>query len=181
MPVSDEPFTLDLLYSTIEQHLQANLPGVETVAAWPNIENHIPLPAVFLELADFESGQDIGTGETVLACKFEARIVVDVLRENHQRQAVQLASQLAVLLRLQTWGLPVEPAELVQAMQDWTKPELDGYTVWLVEWTQQIYLGTEQWPWPNLPPGTLVFAFTPTTGPGNEGEYFPPDSLEPPA
>ena len=155
--MSDEPFSLEQLFGAIEQHLQVNLPGVEMVAVWPDLsgKHHIPLPAVFLEMAEFEPGQDIGTGETVLVCKFEARIIVDVLHDHHPRQAVQLATQLAVLLRAQTWGLEVEPAEFVQAVQDWTRPELDGYTVWLVEWNQQIYLGTEQWPWPDDQPGEL--------------------------
>jgi hypothetical protein len=59
--------------------------------------------------------------------------------------------------------LAVEPAEFIQASQDWTKPELDGYTVWVVEWTQQIYLGEIEWRWPDEPPGTLLFAIHPGT------------------
>ncbi|WP_350649064.1 hypothetical protein [Pseudomonas sp. HY13-MNA-CIBAN-0226] len=177
--MSDEPFSLEQLFEAVEQHLQVNLPGVEMVAVWPDLttEQHIPLPAVFLELAEIEPGQDIGTGETALVCKFEARIVVDVIKAHHQRQAAYLATQLAVLLHAQTWGLEVEPAEFVQALQDWTRPELDGYTVWLVEWTQTVYLGTEEWPWPDEPPGTLVFGFNQDTGPGHEGEYVAPEDL----
>ena len=155
----DEPFNLELLYHAVEQHLKANLPGVLTVSAWPNIQDRIALPAVFLELAEIEPGVDIGTGETTLVCKFEARIIVDPIRPFHQQQAVQLATQLAVILRAQTWGLEVEPAEFVQALQDWTQPALDGYTVWLVEWTQQVYLGPQEWPWPDQPPGSLLFGF----------------------
>lgn len=157
--MSDEPFSLDQLYRAVEQHLEINLPGVQTVTAWPKISDRIALPAVFLELAEMEPGTEIGTGETSLVCKFEARIIVDPIKPHHHQQAVQLATQLAVVLRAQTWGLGVEPAEFVQALQDWTRPELDGYTVWLVEWTQQIYLGAEQWPWPDEPPGSLWFGF----------------------
>ncbi|MEB0223585.1 hypothetical protein [Pseudomonas sp. 10S4] len=157
--MSDEPFSLDQLYQAVEQHLTKHLPGVRAVTVWPNISDRVALPAVFLELAEIEPGQDIGTGETTLVCKFEARIIVDPIKPHHQRQAVQLATQLAVLLRAQTWGLPVDPAEFVQAQQDWTQPALDGYTVWLVEWTQQVYLGPEEWPWPDQPPGTLLFGF----------------------
>ena len=177
--MSDESFSLEQLFEGVEQHLQINLPGVEMVAAWPDLSSrqHIPLPAVFLELAEVEPGQDIGTGETTVVCKFEARIVVDVIRDHHQRQAVHLATQLAVLLRAQTWGLEVEPAEFVQAVQDWTRPELDGYTVWLVEWTQTVYLGAEEWPWPDEPPGTLVFGFNHETGPGHEGDYIAPEDM----
>lgn len=169
--MSDEPFSLDQLYRAVEQHLVINLPGVHTVTAWPKISDRIALPAVFLELAEMEPGIEIGTGETSLVCKFEARIIVDPIKPHHHQQAVQLATQLAVVLRAQTWGLGVEPAEFVQALQDWTRPELDGYTVWLVEWTQQVYLGPEEWPWPDEPPGSLLFDIEPGDGP------FKPEDL----
>ena len=171
--MADEPFSLDQLYQAIEQHLVSHLPGVQTVSAWPQIEDRIALPAVFLELAEIEPGVDIGTGETTLVCKFEARIIVDPIRPLHQQQAVQLATQLAVILRAQTWGLEVEPAEFVQALQDWTQPALDGYTVWLVEWTQQVYVGPEEWPWPDQPPGKLLFGFNEDVKP----DFVPAEDL----
>lgn len=163
--MSDEPFSLDQLYRAIEQHLQSYLPGIKAVTAWPNIKDRIALPVVFLEMAEIEPGTDIGTGETTLVCRFEARIIVDPIKPQHCQQAAHLAAQLAVLLRMQSWGLPVEPAEFTQAMQDWTKPELDGYTVWLVEWTHQLYLGVEEWPWPDEPSGSLVVGVDPGDGP----------------
>ena len=176
--MSEQPLSLDVLYQAIEQQIQQHLPGVELVSFWPNIDNHIPLPAVFLDIGEINPGQDIGTGETTLTITFEARVIVDVIRADHYRQAVQLATQLAVLLRMQSWGLPVEPAEFQRSSQDWTRPELDGYTVWLVEWTQTLYLGEQEWPWPDQPPGTLVWGFSPDTGPGNEGNYTPPEAME---
>ena len=176
--MSEQPLSLDVLYQAIEQQIQQHLPGVELVSFWPNIDNHIPLPAVFLDIGEINPGQDIGTGETTLTITFEARVIVDVIRADHYRQAVQLATQLAVLLRMQSWGLPVEPAEFQRSSQDWTRPELDGYTVWLVEWTQTLYLGEQEWPWPDQPPGTLVWGFSPDTGPGNEGNYTPPEAMQ---
>lgn len=171
--MSDESFSLDQLYQAIEQHLATELPGVRAVSAWPKIEDRIALPAVFLEMAEFEPGTDIGTGETTLVCKFEARIVVDPIQRHHHQQVVQLATQLALILRAQTWGLEVEPAVFIQAGQDWTRPELDGYTVWLVEWDQQIYLGPQQWPWPDEPPGSLWFGFNNDT----QEQFFPADDV----
>ena len=155
--MSEQPFSLDLLYQTIEQHLQQSLGGIQLVSFWPDIKQHIPLPAVFLDIAEIEPGADIGTGESTLSVTFEARVIVDVIRAGHYQQAIHLATQLAVLLRTQTWGLAVEPAEFKRSTQDWTRPELDGYTVWLVEWAQTIYLGEEEWPWPDEKPGSLVF------------------------
>ena len=144
--MSEQPFSLDALYLAIEQHIQQHLPGVEMVSFWPDIAHHIPLPAVFLDIAEIEPGTDLGTGQTTLTVTFEARVIVDVIRADHYPQAVHLATQLAVLLRAQSWGLAVEPAEFQRASQDWTRPDLDGYTVWLVEWTQVIYLGEQACP-----------------------------------
>ena len=162
--MSEQPFSLDLLYQTIEQHLEQSLGGIQLVSFWPDIEQTIPLPAVFLDIAEIEPGTDIGTGESTLNITFEARVIVDVIRDQHYKQAIHLATQLAVLLRAQTWGLAVEPAEFRRSTQDWTRPELDGYTVWLVEWAQTIYLGEKEWPWPDETPGTLVFSV------GDEGQ-----------
>ncbi len=173
----ENPFSLEQLYQAIEQHIRDHLPGVQTVAVWPNIEDRVALPAVFVELAEMEPGIDPATGETALSCKFEARVITDPIQPDHHQQAVFLAGQLAVLLRLQCWGVAVEPAEFVQSMQDWTKPELDGYTVWVVEWTQQIYLGDAQWPWPDQPPGTLLIGVDPDAGLPNIDKYFSPESL----
>lgn len=178
--MQDESFNLDQLYLAIEQYLQEQLAGVQAVAFWPQVDENqgIPLPSVFLEMAEFEPAQDLGTGETSLKCRFEARIIVDPIFAPHHQQAAQLAAQTAVLLRAQCWGLPVEPAEFVRAAQDWTRPELDGFTVWLVEWDQVVYLGAEQWPWPDQPPGTLVFGFNKDTGPGHEADYVAPETLQ---
>ena len=166
----EPPFSLDQLYQAIEQHLQQNLPGVQRVSFWPDIQQHIALPAVFLDIAEIEPGTDIGTGETTLTFTFEARVIVDVIRADHYPQAVHLATQLAVLLRAQSWGLPVEPAEFQRSGQDWTRPELDGYTVWLVEWTQTVYLGEQEWPWPDELPGTLLISV-------NDEDYVAPEDL----
>ena len=155
--MSDEPFRLKQLYHAIEQHLTEQLSGIQAVVFWPEIRENqgIPLPSVFLEMAEFEPGIDIGTGETSVICKFEARIIVDPIQANHHEQAVHLVSQMAVLLRQQDWGLKVDGAQFVRATQDWTKPELDGYVVWVVEWTHQVYLGVEVWPFPEEKPSML--------------------------
>lgn len=155
--MSDEPFSLSQLYQAIEQHLTEHLSGIKAVVFWPDIQENqgIPLPSVFLEMAEFEPGIDIGTGESSLVCKFEARIIVDPIQANHHEQAVHLVSQLAVLLRQQSWGLEINVAQFERATQDWTKPELDGYVVWVVEWTHQVYLGVEVWPFPEEKPSML--------------------------
>ncbi|UVL73868.1 hypothetical protein [Pseudomonas protegens] len=153
--MSDEPFSLDQLYGAIEQHIREAIPGLQFVGTMPDMLDHVPIPAVVIELVEMEPGRDQLTGETALEARFEARVIVGSEREQCQQQAAFVAAQLAVLLRLQTWGVEAGAAEFVRAAQDWTRPELDGYAVWVVEWTQGIYLGPEEWPWPDQPAGVL--------------------------
>lgn len=154
--MSDEPFSLEQLYGAIEQHIRDAIPGLAYVATMPDLfKESVAIPAVLIELVELEPGQDQLTGETALEARFEARVIVGAEQEQPQQQAAFAASQIAVLLRMQTWGVEVAPAVFVRAAQDWTRPELDTYAVWVVEWTQGIYLGKEEWPWPDQPAGVL--------------------------
>lgn len=170
--MDDEPIPLDQVYAAIEQLIAQTIPALAFVGTMPDRLDRVALPAVVIELVEWEPGPDPGTGETGIEARFEARVIVAGEEENSLRIAAFTAAQLTVLLRMQTWGLVVEQAQFVRAAQDWTRPELDGYAVWVVEWTQVIYLGEEEWPWPDQPPGTLVFAV------GPDGEQVLPEKLE---
>ena len=176
--MSDQTFSLDALYAAIEGHVRDFIPGLEAVCFPPGQVVSVPVPMVLLELAELEPGQDQGTGETSVVARFEARAIVGVEQDDCYWQAAFIASRLAVLLRLQTWRQEVGPAEFVRAAQDFTRPELDGYVVWVVEWTQPLYLGDEEWPWPNQPPGSLMLGFSPNTGSGQEGQYVAPGDIQ---
>ena len=50
-------------------------------------------------------------------------------------------------------------------------------TQWCVQWQQPLYLGDLQWPWPDQPPGTLLFAFSPDTGLAHKDSYRAPEDM----
>lgn len=175
--MSDQTFNLDALYQAIEGRVREAIPGLEAVCFPPGVVTSVPVPMVLLELAELEPGQDQGTGETAVVARFEARAIVGAEQHDCYQQAAFIASRLAVLLRMQHWGQEVGPAEFVRAAQDFTRPELDGYVVWVVEWTQELYLGDEEWPWPNQPPGCLLLGFDPLVGAGQEGSYLRPEDV----
>ncbi|SPO59714.1 hypothetical protein [Pseudomonas inefficax] len=175
--MADEPIPLSQIYAAIEQHIGAAIPGLAYVGTMPAGIDVVPVPAVVLELAGFDDAdKDPGTGETAVDARFEARVIVGAEEENCLHVAAFVSAQLAVLLRMQSWGLAVEFAQFVRAERDWSRPELDSFAVWVVEWTQIIYLGEEEWPWPREP-GPLKFAFDPDSGPGNEDQYREPEAL----
>ncbi|MFV3326622.1 hypothetical protein ACNFG0_09125 [Pseudomonas sp. NY15372] len=177
--MDDSPIPLGEVYTAIEEHIKDGIPGLAYVGTMPEGIDVVTPPAVVLELVGFnDADKDPGTGEVAVEARFEARVIVGQEEPNCLHVAAFVAAQLTVLLRMQSWGLPVEFAEFVRAERDWSRPELDSYAVWVVEWSQVIYLGTEEWPWPNQPPGSLVFGFSPDTGPGSEGQYQPPEAME---
>ncbi|MDO7900626.1 hypothetical protein ACE1YR_00745 [Pseudomonas sp. K1(2024)] len=175
--MDDSPIPLAELYAAMEAQISAAIPGLALVTAMPGPMQRLALPAVVIELAGWEPGPDPGTGETGIEARFEARVIVGSEVEDALKVAAFAGAQLTVLLRMQTWGLSIENAVFVRAEQDWTRPELDGYAVWVVEWTQVIYLGVEEWPWPDQPASTLLWGFAPQVGPGHEGDYTPAGEL----
>ncbi|MFC3944293.1 hypothetical protein CCU68_28350 [Pseudomonas gingeri NCPPB 3146 = LMG 5327] len=146
--MDDDPIPLNQLYAAMEEHIARAIPALAYVGTMPDRLELVATPAVVIELAEWEPGHDPGTGEVGLDVRFEARVIVAGEEVDALRMAAFAAAQLTVLLRMQTWGQAVEPAKFARAAQDWTRPELDGYAVWVVEWTQVIYLGEEEWPWP---------------------------------
>jgi hypothetical protein len=176
--MDEDSIPLAGVYAAIERHINEAIPGLAYVGTMPERLEVVPPPAVVLELAGFEAAEnDPGTGETAVEARFEARVIVPGEEANCLHIAAFVAAQIAVLLRMQTWGLSVGFAEFVRAERDWGRPELDSFAVWVVEWSQMLYLGKEEWPWEIQPPGSLVIGIDPDTGPGNEELYRPPEAF----
>lgn len=171
---------LEQLHDAIVAGLRVKLAGVPTVDAYPVIERRIHLPAALVELAEMEPGTDPGTGETALIGRFQARAIVDPNAQNADMMVRELSARIAVAITHETWGLDVGVAQLVQIGEDAFKPELDGYIVWVVEWTHEFHLGTTAWPYPDDTGKTLLVGLHPGTGPGKEDGYMVPGQ-EPPA
>nr|BFE89971.1 hypothetical protein GCM10020185_05070 [Pseudomonas brassicacearum subsp. brassicacearum] len=97
-------FSLELLYQAVEAHIDQAIPGLACVRTMPYMADHIDLPAAVIELAELEPGQDPGTGETALVARLEVRFIVGGEDAECQQKAAFAAVQMAVLLRIQTWG-----------------------------------------------------------------------------
>lgn len=176
--MSDQPLTPDLLLAAIEQTLAPRLPEIASIVRGPLLAVPATLPALALEFAEMVPGRDPGSGETALLCRMQARILL--ARDDATAEALALRSVAALLvaLRAQDWGLPLEAVSLIHAQPDDGAAALANCRVWLVEWHQPLLLGEPAWPWEDQPPGSLVLGFDPETGPGHEGDYFSPESMQ---
>lgn len=165
------------LHQAITATIKSAMPALASVDAYGAANEHTALPALFHAISALKPGADPGDGRSCIVATIEARILVDSTHPQAPLQAVTLATQLTVLLRKQFWEVDfVEEAKQVQALPVAPIPGSPPTTAWVVQWEQVLRLGQVQWPWPDEP-GPLVFAFSPDTGPGNEGNYQSPEDL----
>jgi len=163
------------LHQAITSTLEAAIPQLQTIASYAAVQQDTPLPALFHSIVEMKPASDPGDGHSCVTATFEARIVVDARRPQSALEVMALAARLMVVLRQQYWGVDfVEEARAVNALPQGT--EWPAAT-WVVKWEQVLHIGESQWPWPNQPPGSLVFAFDPDSGPGNEGRYQAPEDF----
>lgn len=169
---------LSLLSQAITAAFLAGVPGVATVEAFSAVSEHMPLPALVHTVTGIKAGTDPGDGRSCMLASFEARILVDASPPHAALQALNLAALAALLLRQQFWSLDfVEATANVQARPVALPPEVPGTLEWRVQWEQPVYLGDLQWPWPDQPPGSLLFAFSPDTGPAHKDSYRAPEDM----
>ncbi|MCP3749626.1 hypothetical protein [Pseudomonas sp. SBB6] len=168
---------LQTLHEAITATITAAMPQLETVAAYTATDQNTALPALYHAMTNLKPGTDPGDGRCCLLATFEARILVDASVAQAPLQVATLATQLTVLLRQQYWQMNfVEAAKNVLASVVQPPAGSPSPISWLVQWEQVLYLGAEQWPWPNEP-GPLAFAFSPDTGPGFEADYQSPEDM----
>lgn len=137
----------EILTHAIVAGIQARLEDCPRIEAYPEIGDTLPEPLIAIELASLEPDTDStrdGAADFIL--HFCARVVLDPLRPGAQYQAPAIASQIALAVAGQTWGLSVQPAQLVGDIgQDGMDPRLDAYLVWTVEWTHLVWLDGKPW------------------------------------
>ena len=151
------------------------MPQVLHVEEFPELGDEVKVPALLYGLTDLTLGEDRGTGQTALIGRFQSCILIDATRPKASLQAAILAAQMMVVLRYQYWDLAfvVGPPENVHAQPEEPSEDLRQFVMWSVQWTQAFEIGTLEWPWPDEPPGTLMFGFNDDS----PDDFFAPEEL----
>lgn len=163
-----------------ENSLNANLDENKKIyiAAYPNIERSIKIPAVIIELSELEQAQDNGDDTTTLNAIFEARVILSPTQQNANLMLRELTLKVIKTLHYQTWDLSgVGYCEFINATSDvfypdGSKIELDGYLCWNVRWSQEVKFGEPVEWWDGFYPVELYLGIDPETGKGNEDKYW---------
>ena len=136
---------LSALHAEILTYLATKLPGVHVEAYTPDFRTrrHMNLPALLIELDTIEPFSDFGNSRdrSRVYLNFAARVLVD---PNLPTGWVDLKEFAAIAWwALRDWTpqtTNVGPINLKHAGEDFFKPGLEGFMVWLIEWEQEAWL-----------------------------------------
>ncbi len=161
------------LHNAIETHLRESFESVPSCRKYPRLRRKITVPAILLELAEMKPDTDAGTGQLCLSARFRAYCIYDLVEDEAELQAANLAASVAYeIFTGGRFGLTVGPAAIASVEPADFKPDLFGYAAWAVEWSHQIRLGQSIWTDAGLTPTDLYIGFAPEIGPGHEPDYF---------
>ncbi|WP_342307898.1 hypothetical protein WLF14_18750 [Pseudomonas fluorescens] len=154
---------LTTLHDAITRIISERMPRVLHVEQFPELDAQVNTPALLYGITDMTLGTDRGEGKTALIGRFQSCILVDADRPKASLQAAILAAQMTTVLKDQWWGLDfvTGPPEQVHAQPEAPTLELEQFVMWSVQWVQTFELGEFAWPWPDEPPGSLVFNIEP--------------------
>lgn len=172
---ANEFLDLDALHDAIEAAIRTQFPDLQTVEFYRTDERKdLTLPAVLLDLCEFEGEPDMdpGTEQLAVSARFEAEIIFGYRTPNVKREIRKFSAAFAAWLRLRRWpGISTDAAQVVGCYPDNFDPELDNYEVWRVEWSQVLYLGNNTWTNDGTIPTQVLVGYSPKIGAGNETEY----------
>lgn len=154
---------LTTLHDAITRIISERMPRVLHVEQFPELDAKVNTPALLYGITDITLGTDRGEGKTALVGRFQSCILVDADRPRASLQAAILATQMATVLKDQWWDLDfvTGPPEQVHAQPEAPTAELEQFVMWSVQWIQPFEVGAFTWPWPDEPPGSLVFNIEP--------------------
>lgn len=176
------PVTLDEATDGIVAALAAHLgESVATVVAYPDDPDEqedeerarLPMPAVTVELAEWEPTPDANTstGQTILTLRWRVRAIVDKIQPRARRRVRDLGLRITHFCRDNRFGLPIHPAEIISGAPDDYTPGLDDLEVWAVDFTTVARFGSMTLD-PEVPvPPEVYLGLAPDIGPPHVEDY----------
>lgn len=170
---------LDALHDAIVADIKAQFPTLQTVEFYRTEERKggytgLPLPAVILDISEFDPDMEIdpGTEQLAVHARFEAEIIFGFRTPNVKREIRKFAAAFGAWMRLRRWtGVRTGPAYVTSISRSDFNPELDQYEVWCVEWSQPVHLGNTVWNNEGAVPTQVFAGVSPDIGIGHEPDY----------
>jgi len=162
------------LHQALLDKISAALPGV-TCIAYPRLNGRVALPVAALELTGMQRNDtQPGTTQTAIDCDFTLSLIAAPEQDGAELALRALAAQTMHALNRTFRPLPGKAGHVraVRADEGDFRPELDGYIVWAVEFSVELYIGeADTMAVPGLPPLEVYLGITPEIGPDHIADY----------
>ena len=185
---------LAVLESAIAADIKARFPDLRTVEFYREDRKTIPVPAVLLELVEWEHvvEDDPGTEQISVLLSFEAEIIIgfrDGVGGRRAKSEVRtLVSALGAWMHNRRWQLPgaaegvkvpTGPVQIIGAYPDdfagmgagQKSTGLDRFEVFRLTWQQKAHLGQSIWVDGGETPSDILYSWDPEIGNGNADKY----------
>jgi len=154
------------------EKLRTAMPDVPVITADapPQTQRALRVPAVYLEIDSIEPLQEAGDTRLLADLRWQARCLVDPNQPRADLLVRALAARVAVALH--EIRRPIAGhghIRLVNATDDAFRPEIDGYIVWVVEFSMELALG-ELEP-PGITPSEIHVGIDPKIGTNHVDDY----------
>lgn len=170
--------TLTDAIDAIADVLRAALPDVPTISADPppQAQRAVRVPAVYLELTEIDPLGNPGDGRVSADARFEAYCLVDPTAARAELAVRELAARVILALQAVPRPLPghghlrlvrAGDASLRTGLAN--RGDLDGYTMWMVEFGVELQLGDLEPA--GVTPTEIWLGIAPAIGPANLDQY----------
>lgn len=170
-----ESLDLILWHEAVLERLR-NVPFIVHADTYPDIVTALPTPCVFLTVNGWDNTGN-GSGQTEVALDVELFLVCDKSAAEHGNPEIYsraLAAQLSQWVHGNVFGLiSVKPAVFTSAQRDDFDPQLDGYIVMRIGFTQEGAFGADMFAREGAPLRNVMLGFVPETGPEHIDDYIP--------
>lgn len=132
------------LIDNIETQIKEKFPDYYVFSDDDEILNSTPpLPAIFINLTDFDYYETNSNTAFQVSCNFEAYIMLDFKSSDVKRQIKLIASKLAALVHNNKWGYNTIGARFKGAYPDDLAPALENTNIYKIEWEQYLYISND--------------------------------------
>lgn len=131
------------LHEALVNRLASAVPGL-LVSAYPCLSSQVSLPMAALELTAMQQNTtQPGDGRTAIDCDFSLILIAAPEQSDAELGLRALSAQLMHILNRSFRPLPGHAGHVraVQADEGDFKPELDGYIVWTLRFSIEVYEG----------------------------------------
>ncbi|MFV0576046.1 MAG: hypothetical protein ACK5NC_11630 [Vibrio sp.] len=168
-----DKLTLSDYHDAVVAYLREKVPWLQSIDYYPETQTELPTPCAFFSVEDWEenSEEDLSDGTLCINFNCELIVVFGMLEPEYQKAIRNATVALGLIIHNCRFGKKIPAAVLQSAAPDAFDPDLDGYAVWSIKWSQRLYVGEIVISAEEFKPSKISVGYSPEIGSDNQDKY----------